>query len=282
MSERLLPGGPTAFDREAEDARLPDAPDTAGQPRLRWRDLPPAEQIRRSVEDTVRYYGQRWGKLPTAERICSFKKWPATRIPEVQLALQDPVTIANLRRLGILPDDVETWDEGITRAGAQPTRLQMDALDAIFERLDPNDPRPLDVVLKAHGVDLRTWNGWLADPVFGAYVRDRAAAIFGQRAHEVDIALMRRAFAGDVQALKLILELQGRIKRQGDTVDVNMVLARVVEIIQLEVTDPVVQLRIAERLEALSQATAAGQLPAGPPVLSAEIVPGQLIEGEPA
>jgi hypothetical protein len=75
---------------------------------------------------------------------------------------------------------------------------------------------------------------------------------------------MRRAFGGDVAAMKLILELQGRIKTHGDTVDVNMLLSRVVEIIQVEVADPAAVLRIAERLEALSQQTAAGRMPSSP------------------
>ena len=263
----IRPGGAAAYDHEADLRRLPDTaqPQTGGG--LRWRDLPAAEQLRRRVEDTLRFYGQRYGKLMTAERIVAYRHWPESRIPEVVEAMHDPVTVANLRELGIIAPEVETWDEAVA-GNVQPTKMQMDALDAIFTRLDPTDPRALTELLKEQGVDLRTWNGWLADPMFGAYVRDRSAAVFGQRAHEVDIALMRRAFGGDTAAIKLILELQGRIKTGGDTVDVNMVLARVVEIIQVEVADQAAVLRIAERLEALAHAAAAGKLPASPPVIA--------------
>lgn len=268
----IRPGGAADYDHEADMRKLPytDQPVDAGG--LRWKDLPAVEQLRRRVEDSLRFYATRHGRLLTAELMCRRHHWPESRIPEVTAAMHDPVTVANLRELGLIAPGAETWDQAVAGA-VQPTKTQMDALDAIFTRLDPDDPRPLKDLLKEQGVDLRTWNGWLADPMFGAYVRDRSAQVFGQRAHEVDIALMRRAFGGDVAAMKLILELQGRIKTHGDTVDVNMLLSRVVEIIQLEVSDQAAVLRIAERLEALSQQAGQGKLPTSSSALMAYAEP---------
>lgn len=275
----IRPGGATAYDHDADLRLLPDTPQP-GRRLQRFRDLPPHEQLRRKVEDTLRFYGGRYGKLMTASHLCRYLHWPQTRVVEVTEAMHDPVTIANLRGLGILPPDVETWDEAVA-GNVQPSREQMDALDAIFGHLDPSEERPLAVLLKEQGVDLIQWNGWLTDPTFGAYVRDRTAAVFGQRAHEVDIALMRKAVSGDVAAMKLILELQGRIKQQGTAVtDVNMILARVVEIIQLHVTDTATVLRVAEALEALSQQATRGQLPASAPVVAGELAGPPIISYE--
>lgn len=277
MADLLQPGGPVHTELYPLHPDYPEPlPDAAGNPspRVRWRDLPPHEQLRRKVEDQLRYVGQRHGKLLTAAQLCDRMHWPerwsyATE-PQVQIAIGDPVTIANLRALGLIADDVETWDEAVAGKVA-PSRAQMDALDAILERLDPTDTRSLAEILREHGVQLKTWQGWLADPMFGAYVRDRSAAAFGHNAHEVDLALMRRASAGDVPAIKLILELQGRIRQAGDTLDVNGMLARVVEILQTEVTDEGTLLRIVERLEALAEQSRRGRLPTGPTVVAGEL-----------
>lgn len=270
MSELITPGGDTAYPPGPgpDNYRLPAAANP-GLPPLRWKDLPPAERIRRKVEDTVRFYSSRHGRVLTADALLTYLHWPPTRREQVVQAMNDPVTVANLRSLGVLPDDVETMDEAAAHTG-QPSSRQMDALDAIFERIDPEDKRPLKDILREHGLELKTWNGWLADPVFAGYVRDRAAAVFGQRVHEVDIALLRRGAAGDVQAIKLILELQGRIGRT-ERLDVNAVLARVVEIIDTEVGDRETKLRIAGRLQALSDEQQRRPMPSGPPVIAGEL-----------
>lgn len=265
--ERVWPlqeGDPGGYD-------LPAAPDGARQRRVRFRDLPAEEQIRRRVEDALRYVAETRGIILTAEAICDRLHWPRTRQPQVVAAMNDPVTIANLRELGVLPEEVETWDELAEHSG-RLTKRQMDAMDAIFERIDPEDPRPLKTILAEHGIQTKTWHGWLADPVFAGYVRDRTAKLWGERGHEIDIALMRRAAAGDVPAIKLALELQGRIRAGTDTVDANALLARVVEIIDLEVGDRDTKIRIAQRLQRLSEQLGRRATPTGPPVLEAEMV----------
>lgn len=270
----LQPGGETAYEYGPgpDNARLPVVTPPGAGEQVRFRDLPPAEQLRRKVEDTLRFYAMRHKRLLTAVALVGYKKWPEARIPDVIAAMNDPVTVANLRGWGVLPPEVETYDEALAGVEARPARVQMDALEAIFERIDPDDARPLKTILAEHGVSLRTWNGWLTDPVFAAWVRERATAVFGERAHEVDIALMRKALSGETAAIKLILELQGRIRQGDQAVDARALLASVVEIIQLEVTDPATQLRIVERMEALSQRVQRGQLPSGPTVLDGALV----------
>lgn len=270
----LEPGGPTGYPLQAGDPgnwRLPEVHSSEAPP-VRWRDLPPFEQLRRTVEGEIRYVAQRHGRLLNAEAICNRKHWRPERVPDVVAAMNDPVTMANLRAIGVLPDDVDTWEEAgaDARCNATPTGRQMSALDSIFARLDPTDKRPLRELLAEHDVDLKMWNGWLADPVFAGYVADRMARVLGERAHEVDIALFRRGVAGDVPAIKLILELQGRIKQAGDTVDVNALLARVVEIIDVEVSDRDTKVRIAQRLQALSDAQLR-RIPTGPTIIAGEL-----------
>jgi hypothetical protein len=270
--------GPQPVDNDA----LPDSPAEV-RPRKRWRDLPRAERVRLKVEDTVRYYAQTHKKILTVETIGQYIGWKVRTVgpvsaAEITTALSDPVTIANLRDLGILPDDVLSWDEAL-EARVRPDGVQMDVLDSIFEQVNPGDERPLEVILREHGVELKTWNGWLADPMFAGYVRSRTASVFGERAHEVDIALLRRATAGDVSAVKLILQLQGRLT---DTraIDAGQLLGRVLEILLEEVADQALLERIGRRFEALSQQAARGALPAAVPTVPAPLE-AQLLAGLP-
>ena len=230
----------------------------------RYRDLPRPEKIRTRVEETVRGHWLLHGRILTANAIGERWKWKLNRVgalteQDIAHALNDPVTIANLRTLGILPPEVMTWDE-VTEARLAPTTNQLDALDAIFHRMDPAEKRSLVEVLEEHGIDLKTWNGYLADPIFAGYVRARTDALLGEHAHEVDIALMRRVIAGEVPAIKLMLQLQGRLADHR-AVDTGQLLGRVLEILIEEITDTATVERIARRFEALAQQITHGRAP---------------------
>jgi hypothetical protein len=254
-----------------DNARLPHVAREGGLAPTRWRDLPRAEMIRRKVEDTVRYYGQRYGRVLTAQSLGDYMGWKMRYVGELtpadlSAAINDPVTVANLREWGVLPAGVDTFDEYAELGGqVQPTREQMDALDAVFRSVDPADGRSLETILNDASdpdgapISIQTWHGWLRDPVFAGYVRDRTAAVFGEQAYRVDIALLRKATAGDVAAIKLILELQGRL-RDETAVSPQVLLSRVLDVIRANVSDRATLVAIAEGLETISQQASRGQL----------------------
>jgi hypothetical protein len=267
----LDPAGPNAL-RGPDDSLLPNSASPATG-HVNFRDLPRTEQVRRKCEDMVRWYAGKHGKVLTAEALGNFISWRVryvgvVTLTDVAAALNDPVTVANLRGLGILDEEVLTWDEAL-EAKVRPSRAQMDALDAVFERLDPKDDRSLSEILSAHGIELRQWHGWLADPIFAGYVRERTQAVIGQNAHEVDIALMRKVVGGDTAAIKLALMLQGRLS-DNRAVDAGQLLGRVLEILLEEISDMGAIERIARRFEAMSQAISANQ--PLPPAISPPVV----------
>lgn len=285
MSEefhRIEPGLATAYPGShpaPDNARLPHTARPGAGDRVRWKDLPREEIIRRKVEDTIRYYAGRYERVLTAEQVVNYLGGKMKYVGPldagmVSVAMNDPVTVANFREWGVLPDDVETWDEYAAGDGTpQPSRQQMDALDKVFSQLEPTEGRSLPTILAEHGLNLDTWHGWLRDPVFAGYVRDRTAKVFGEQAYRVDVALLRKAASGDVSAIKLVLELQGRL-RDDTAVNPDVLLSRVIEILQTEVRDRATLVRVAGRMEALSQAAARGQLTPAPGI-------GAVIEGEP-
>ena len=272
MSGPIEPGGPTQVPYAARVSDLPAVPGRGEGERIRMRDLPAAEQLRRKVEDAVLYVARRHGRLLTADAVCKRFLWPAERAAEVAVALNDPVTVANLKAEGVVPPEVASWDDMVAGRVA-PSKAQMDVLEEVLGQLDPSDDRALGPILAEKGLDLKQWHGWLADPVFGAYVRDRTAQVLGNAAGQADIALMRRASAGDVQALKLLYQLQGKLGRDS-MIDVNAVLAQVVTIIQDEIDDRDTIVRIAQRLQALSDQVSRRQLPAGAPIIPGEVATG--------
>ncbi len=209
---------------------------------VRWRDLPAAERRRRVVERRVLWMWQQAGKLPTTEMLISHTKLDEAHIRE---ALADPITIANLRRDGAISPEADDWEEA-TGERVMLAGRQLDAVRRVFERVDPDDPASWRGALGEVGVTVREWNGWMRDPLFASFVRDAGARLFGDHAHSVDIALLRNAVAGDTAAIKLVLEVTGRIKADRNTVDAGMLLARVIEVLVHHLSEAQLQPVIAD------------------------------------
>lgn len=257
----LVRKGPGTFSQDSG----PDGRNSpVGERLVRWRDLPKAEQDRRSVERKLLWLWETHGKLPTAQYLANY-----CRLPEetVNQCLADAITIANLRERGAIPPDADDWHaatgERIVLAGKQ-----VDAVRRVFERVDPDDDRTLRQALQEVDVTVQEWNGWMRDPMFSSFVRDAGARLFGDHAHSVDIALLRQAVSGDTAAIKLVMEVTGRLKKDGG-VDTGMLLARVIEVLVRHL--PPAQLGpIVDDLQSLAGSLSAmgpGQAPALGPVI---------------
>lgn len=259
--EELVRKGPGTYSGDGVQTR----DDPVGGKRVRWRDLPRAEQIRRTVEAKLLWLWEMHGRLPTVAYMANYAHMTEN---DVKMALADAVTIANLRARGAIPPDADDWEqatgERVVLAGKQ-----VDAVRRILQRVDPDDDKSMRQALQEVDVTVPEWNGWMRDPLFASFVRDSGARLFGDHAHAVDIALLRQAVSGDVGAIKLVLEVTGRLKKDGG-VDTGMLLARVIEVLVRHL--PPAQLGpIVTDLETLAGTllgTPAGQQPAlGPIVL---------------
>lgn len=127
--------------------------------------------------------------------------------------------------------------------------------------LDITDTRSEKKKLQDLGVKTTQYQTWLRDPVFSNYLRTRAEAMLGDNQYDVHLALVSEAKAGNIKAIQYLNELNGRFISQAGrngnaesaVVNLQNMIVRIVEIVQDEVDDPATQLRISEKLAALTQ-----------------------------
>ena len=124
--------------------------------------------------------------------------------------------------------------------------------------LDYTDTRSQKKKLQDCEVSTQQFQQWMRDPVFVDYLNERSAHIIDNSAFEINNALMDEARRGNIKAIEYVNEMTGRYipihKRVGHNqsgVDVHGLIMKIIEIIQVRVTDPEVQLAISEDVSRL-------------------------------
>lgn len=117
------------------------------------------------------------------------------------------------------------------------------------------------------GVTTQQWAGWLREPGFQAYLKKRAENLFAQTDHEAYRQLALAVKDGNLNAVKLHFEMRNIYTPKLDVnVNIQHVLTKILEIIQVRVGDPETLELIANDLEAL-------ELGAGPSVENSPALP---------
>lgn len=135
--------------------------------------------------------------------------------------------------------------------------------------LDLIDTRSTKKKIQDLGLTTAQYNTWLKDPVFQAYLQERAETLVPENQHEAMLALLDKVRMGDMNAIKYYHELIGRFtpasasNNSGTTSpdSIRNLLVSILEIIQDEVDNPETALRISERFKSLINAySMAGQM----------------------
>lgn len=194
-----------------------------------------------------------------------------------------------LEEYGVNLGDYKLSEDGTVKpqwANKSLTPLQLLVANTL---LDLKDSRSERKKLQELGVTTRTYNAWRRDPVFASYVKERAEQLVGDHESDVLVALIDQATAGNIKAIEYYLEFTNRYIRQPQTVinaqanqfDPVAFVVKIIEIIDEEIEDSQVALRIADRMKQLAgMYNAAGQLvPAGAPVgdLTSPVKPGTTV-----
>lgn len=111
------------------------------------------------------------------------------------------------------------------------------------------DAMPFRQKLKLAGISMSVWSSWLRNPLFKE-VWDRKAGNL-LKVHENDMvnSLVGQALNGDLGAIKYAFEVSGKHNPQNQrAVDAEILVAKLIEIIQDEVKDLEVLSRIATRM----------------------------------
>lgn len=152
--------------------------------------------------------------------------------------------------------------------------------------LDLTDTRTTKKKLQDLGVATTTYDAWMKDPVFKAYIQTRAEQMLGDNRHEAATALLDKVRSGDVKALEFYYELTGVYvrPRAGQNVDISQLIVKIIEIIDEEVDDPETLRRLSGRIKGAiaARSTAAALLGNGLPVgTEDDIVIPQVVKARP-
>lgn len=145
----------------------------------------------------------------------------------------------------------------IDNNGKPPANLSPTQLDAVNTMMDIYDSRSKIKRLKDLGISSQTWNTWLRNPTFKAYLQQRGKLLLRDAEPEINYALVDRARSGDMKAIEYLNEMTGVYTPAATkSVDVHGILYQVLEIIQKRVPETNIQQLIAMDLLAIIEPVA--------------------------
>lgn len=118
--------------------------------------------------------------------------------------------------------------------------LDREQTAAILTVLNFEDKRTRGKKLADLGISTAKWNGWMKDPKFKSYYMELAENQFRDALPVAQESLIKAMEKGSVEGIKYYMEVTGR--HTGDTAgmqNVKIIIAKLVESIQLHVKDPV-------------------------------------------
>lgn len=111
------------------------------------------------------------------------------------------------------------------------------------------DRRSDEKKLRDLGISPREWSTWMLDNNFSDYLQQRSERMFAGAQHEAHFGLIKGMRNGNVASVKLFNEMSGRYNPEADhNLNIRVLLGGIIEILQLEIKDPVVLNRIATKM----------------------------------
>lgn len=142
---------------------------------------------------------------------------------------------------------------------------------------NPTDRRNLQGKLKAAGVTYAQYRAWHKNPLFSSAFNRLTEGVMRDHTGDVLIQLTQKAVSGDLNAIKMHLEVSGRHDpRKQDAIDVQAFMTKLMEILMKRVTDPVMLQHIANDLNLMG--ALGSSAPVGP-ALMGETVSNRGFEG---
>lgn len=181
--------------------------------------------FRSREEKLITYLEQHWneyGNLPTGQKLIDKKV--VIDLEEYESLINSDFVVRGLSVLGIRTDpELEIL-----------TPQQLAAVQLMF---DFHDGRSDIKKLRDLGISSQTWENWLRDPQFQAYLRTKVGNLLEDNTHELDKALFLKARSGNVEALRMANAVLGRhqvveVPKIGP-VEAHMFIMRLFEVLQM-------------------------------------------------
>ncbi len=186
-------------------------------------------------------YQLKKGYIPTVDEVVTYlkKKYPKITYTSVNYYLKRQPVITALEKRGI------PW-----RQHSQE-ELTPSQLAAILTASNFADERSLHEKLDELGIAVATYQAWLNDPVFQQAAENKAQQALKNIKPEAINQFTKKIAEGFWPAVKHYLDVTGTIQ-SNDAPQSEVLIKMLIEIIQEEVKDPEVILRIASRVKQAS------------------------------
>ena len=114
------------------------------------------------------------------------------------------------------------------------------------------DKRPMEKKLKDLGILPSQWGGWMKQKRFKEFLHRLTSDNFHDSLHVANEGILKAVERGDVNAARFYYEVTGRYKAGSESIiNIRVLLAKVVEVLQYHIADPNVLSRIGEDLQAI-------------------------------
>lgn len=118
---------------------------------------------------------------------------------------------------------------------------------AVLTLLNFDDKRSRQKKLSDLGLTVATFNGWMKDPKFKEFYMNLAEENFRDALPVAQESLIKGMEKGSVDAIKFYLEVTGRHTQGSENLgNVKVIIAKLIESIQMHVKDPIALEAIAE------------------------------------
>lgn len=97
---------------------------------------------------------------------------------------------------------------------------------------NPADKRPMASKLKSAGITAATYQNWLRQPAFSAYVKKIGDDLLSNHIADVNAMLVNKATSGDTAAMKIYYEINGKLGAARDNnADLYQIINGLIDII---------------------------------------------------
>ena len=172
--------------------------------------------------------------VPTIEQI---RVYCNCTVPSISKTLASPEFKSVMRMRGYPMDHVTLSPEQIFAVGVIT---------------NPTNRKPLSAKLKMCGIPYATYRAWLKQPHFQQYLTKISEDMLGEHIADVHTRLTERAMGGEIQAIKLFYELNGRHDPQRQQmVDLNNIIGLLLEVITRYVPDSIALSHITKDIDVI-------------------------------
>lgn len=211
--------------------------------------MQPLTELQLSVVTYIEQIHVKTGRFPTYRKLENL--FGDEEGFDINTYLKHPTFRLALANRGIsTPHSLNTGGEGESQY-EPPKNFTREQMAAITTVINFEDKRSRTTKLRELGITPAQWQGWMRDETFKTYLQDVSTSALTDNLYVANEGLLKAADRGDINAIKLYLELTGRHTADAPAMaNLRVMLSRLIESVQRHV-DPETMRLIARDFETI-------------------------------